>query len=576
MDGKTAQMTLSRFFKFLNLYLRQFSEGREDVPSSPKSFKLLYLRTILQLSQNKVINMSKFKYQWCSTGDIGAAATIVFDNLTVLLFVSLILQFGFHFPLDIILNNIVPGTVMGVLLGNLLFIGLAFIIARRENRNVTAMPHGLDAPSAIGFASCIVGPVFVWLQGSHVDTHTAAVQAWHIGACSVFFVGLIKLVSSLIICRLSKFFPSPALLGAIGGLALAIIGFLPLISIFKVPAVGVAVLAIILAGIYARYRLPFNIPIIPGAIIIGTLLYYVLAPTGLVGEIPHLTMSTDFVLMLRPHLEIFDELHATTAYFPVFIPFVFLVIFGTMSVVKSADSLGREQYNIKQVAAIDGIATLCSALFGGIAQTTPYAGFVAYKKLDARAGFLVINILVVGLGGLLGLFALFVDIIPESAVAPVLLFVAFEISMQGFIQSDKKYTVAILFAFLPSLSRLLEIKIPDGNLLTSDIFQNYYVTQLPHMTDQLLITVLGNGFFITAVLWGSWLCYLIDHKRWQGACCALALSIFSFFGIIHSVFLSGEVYLPWLLPDALRGEVFSLSLGYLLCGFMTLLLRRKL
>ena len=78
------------------------------------------------------------------------------------------------------------------------------------------MPHGLDAPSIIGFASCIVGPVFVWLQGSHVDTILVAVQAWHIGACSVFFVGLIKLVSSLIICRLSKFFPSPTT-GGYGG-----------------------------------------------------------------------------------------------------------------------------------------------------------------------------------------------------------------------------------------------------------------------------------------------------------------------------------------------------------------------
>lgn len=520
-------------------------------------------------------NVSKFKYQWFSSGDIGAAATIIFDNLTVLLFVSLILQFGFHFPLEIILKNIVPGTVIGVLLGNLLFIGLAFIIARKENRNVTAMPHGLDAPSAIGFASCIVGPAFLLLQNSYSDAHAAAIQAWHIGACCVFFVGVIKLFSSLVIHRLSQFFPSPALLGAIGGLALAIIGFLPLISIFKVPVVGVPVLAIILAGIYAKYKLPFKIPAVPGAIIIGTLIYYVLAPTGLIGEVPTLTLNADFSLMLAPHLEIFDALHPTMSYFPIFIPFVLLVIFGTISVVKSADSLGEEQYSIKQVVVIDSIATICSSLFGGIAQTTPYAGFTAYKKLKARAGFLALNIVFVGIGGLLGLFGLFIDVIPESAVAPVLLFVAFEISMQGFIQSDKKYTVAILFAFLPSLSRLLEIKIPDGNLLTSDIFQNYYVKQLPHMTDQFLITLLGNGFFITAILWGSWLCYIIDHKRWQSTACAVALSLFSFFGVIHSVYLSGEVYLPWLLPSALRNEVFSLSLGYLLCGLMTLLVFKR-
>lgn len=519
--------------------------------------------------------MNKFRYQWFSSGDIGAAATIIFDNLTILLFVSLILQFGFHFPLDIILKNIVPGTVIGVLLGNLLFIGLAFIIARREKRNVTAMPHGLDAPSAIGFASCVVGPAFLLLKNTNIDVHMAAIQAWHIGACCIFCVGAIKLASSLVIHRVSKFFPSPALLGAIGGLALAIIGFLPLISIFKVPVVGVPVLAIILAGIYAKYKLPFKIPAVPGAIIIGTLIYYVLAPTGLIGEVPALTLNADFSLMLKPHLEIFNELHSALLYFPVFLPFVLLVMFGTISVVKITDSLGEEQYNIKQVVVIDSIATICGSLFGGIAQTTPYAGFTAYKKLGSRAGFLLINIIVVGIGGLFGLFGLFINVIPESAVAPVLLFVAFEISMQGFVQSDKKYTVAILFAFLPSLSRLLEIKIPDGTLLTSDIFQNYYVKQLPHMTDQFLITLLGNGFFITAILWGSWLCYVIDHKRWQGVACAIALSVFSFFGVIHSVYLTGEVYLPWQLPSALRTEVFSLSIGYLLCGLITLLVFRQ-
>lgn len=519
--------------------------------------------------------MNKFRYQWFSNGDIGAAATIIFDNLTVLLFVSLILQFGFHFPLDIILKNIVPGTVISILLGNLLFIGLAFITARRDKRNVTAMPHGLDAPSAIGFASCIVGPAFLLLQNAHTDAHAAALQAWHIGACCVFFVGLIKVGSSLIIHRLSTLFPSPALLGAIGGLALAIIGFLPLISIFKVPVVGVPVLAIILAGIYAKYKLPFKIPTVAGAIIIGVLIYYVLAPTGLIGEVPKLVLNTDFSLSLMLHLDMFNQSHASLLYFPIFLPFVLLVIFGTISVVKSIDSMGDESYSIKQVIVIDGLATLCGSLLGGIAQTTPYAGFTAYKKLDARAGFLMLNIVVVGIGGLLGLFGVFINVIPESAVAPVLLFVAFEISMQGFVQSDKKYTVAILFAFLPSLSRLLEIKIPDGNLLTSDIFQNYYVAQLPHVTDQFLITLLGNGFFITAILWGSWFCYIIDHKRWQSAACAVALCVFSFFGVIHSVYISGEVYLPWLLPIALRNEVFSLSLGYLLCGLLTLLVFRQ-
>lgn len=515
--------------------------------------------------------MGKFHYQWFSSGDIGAAATIVFDNLTVLLFVSLILQFGFHFPAEVILKHLVPGTIVGILVGNTLFISLAFFIARRDQKNVMAFPHGLDAPSAIGFASCIIGPAFLLLKTqAHVEVTAAALQAWHIGACCVFFAGAIKLLNSLMIDKVSKLFPTPALLGAMGGLALAIIGFLPLISIFKLPVVGIPVLAIILAGIYGKYRLPFQIPIIPGAIILGTFLYYLLGPTGIIGETPALSFHIEMNTVLVPHLEVFQAWRAALLYFPILLPFVLLVVFGTIAVVKSADHLGVEAYRVKQVAAIDAVATLCSACFGGVAQTTPYAGFTAYKKLDARSGFLLINILIVGVGGLCGLFGLFINLIPESAVAPVLLFVAFEIAMQGFVQSEKKYTVAILFAFLPSLSRLLEIKIPDGNLLTADLFQNYYVQQLPHMTDQLLITLLGNGFFITAILWGSWLCYIIDQKKWQSAGCALILSVFSLFGIIHSVYLSGGIYFPWNLPSGLRSQVLNLSLGYSILGLCSI------
>ena len=85
-----------------------------------------------------------------------------------------------------------------------------------------------------------------------------------------------------------------------------------------------------------------------------------------------------------------------------------------------------ETYGVRNLAVIDGIATTVSALFGGIAQTTPYAGFPAYKKMDAKAGFLLVNIVVLGIGGMFGLLGFIVNLVPEAAVAPVLLYVAFE------------------------------------------------------------------------------------------------------------------------------------------------------
>ena len=54
-----------------------------------------------------------------------------------------------------------PGTALGVLIGDLVYTGLAVRLARRTGRSdVTAMPFGLDTPSTIGMALLVLGPAF--------------------------------------------------------------------------------------------------------------------------------------------------------------------------------------------------------------------------------------------------------------------------------------------------------------------------------------------------------------------------------------------------------------------------------
>ncbi len=509
---------------------------------------------------------------WFSIGDIGAAPIIIFDNLSILLFVSSILQFGFKFPAQIIYYDIVPGTVMGVICGNILCLWLRTRLVKEYGASVMAMPHGLDAPSALGVASCILGPAFLVLKSQGLDANTAAIQAWHIGACCLLMTGVIKLCASSFVNLIHKYLPAPALFGAIGGLAIAIIGLFPLLSLFKVSIVGFPVLAILLICMYAKIRLPYNIPAIPVAIISGTILYYLFVPLGLTAKI---NLDHTSLALSIPHLNLnaFHSFSMAFNYLPVVIPFSLLVICGTISVVEGANSIGQEQYKTKQLMILDSIATIISAMFGGVSQTTPYAGFIAYKKMEARAGFMVLNILFVGFGAFFGVFAILVNLVPEAAISPILLFVAFEITMQGFHRSDFKYTVAILFSFFPSIARLLIIKIPDGALVSQNQLQTFILGHLnPQITDQFVIALLGNGFFISAALWASWLCYAIDHKRRESFICAVLLSVFSLFGVVHSVYLDGHLYLPTYLPIALQKIVAGISAGYLITGIITWIL----
>jgi AGZA family xanthine/uracil permease-like MFS transporter len=258
-------------------------------------------------------------------------------------------------------------------------------------------------------------------------------------------------------------------------------------------------------------------------------------------------------------------------YIPVVIPFALLVVFGTMSVDESALRAG-ENYGVRNLAVIDGISTTISALFGGIAQTTPYAGLPAYIKMNARAGFILLNIVVVGIGGMFGLVGFIVNLVPEAAVAPVLLYVAFEIAMQGFIRCDKKYIAPIIFSFFPNIARLVEIKISSGDLIsTADLQQKLFTTVTPNISDNLVVTMLGNGFIVTGVLWAAFLCFVIDRRFVAGFICCVILSILSYFGVIHSLLLSGAMTIPSKLPATVSMIPQELSIGYLVLGVLVLI-----
>ncbi len=515
-------------------------------------------------------NQTNFRYRWFSAGDIGASATIIFDNLTLLTIIAAILKFGYEFPVDIITKHIIPGTAFGVLISNALNFILSFYLAKKQKRHVTAIPSGLDAPSAIGFIVCIVGPAFIMFKHTNIDVHSAAMNAWHVGMGCLFINGVFKLLASSFIKQLKALIPSPALLGAIGGVAISLIGFFSLQLTFSEPIVGLISLAIVFLTMLAQIRLPFNISGVVFAIIAGTLIYYILSPFGLSGPIPDLSTDIEFLLPY-PHFSFLAVLPQVINYIPVVIPFALLVIFGTMSVDESAVRSG-ENYGVRNLAIIDGIATTVSALFGGIAQTTPYAGLPAYIKMDARSGFLLLNIIVVGIGGMFGLVGLIVNVVPEAVVAPVLLYVAFEIAMQGFIRSDKKYIAPILFSFFPNIARLVEIKIGSGDLISVDDLQHKLFTNIsPHISDNLVVVMLGNGFIVTGVLWASFLCFAIDRKFFASFICCVILSVLSYFGVIHSLLLTGAMILPSKLPEAVRMVPLELSIGYLVLGGLVLL-----
>ena len=142
--------------------------------------------------------MSHSRYPWAAWGDVNAFFGLMLDNVANLLLTVSLLSAVFEFPTAVALRSMVPGTAIGVLVGDLLFFLLAFRLARQTGRDsITAMPLGLDTPSTLGMIFFVLGPAFVAAKNRGLEPEAAAIYTWHIGICAIFVSGLFKLLCAI-------------------------------------------------------------------------------------------------------------------------------------------------------------------------------------------------------------------------------------------------------------------------------------------------------------------------------------------------------------------------------------------
>src|SRR6266576_591299 len=99
------------------------------------------------------------------------------------------------------------------------------------------MPLGLDTASTIGIVLVVLGPSFVAMKSRGIAPDDAALMTWYIGMATMVFIGIVKLIFSFVGGWVQKVVPRAGLLGSIAGIALALIGLLPLLDIFSMPVV---------------------------------------------------------------------------------------------------------------------------------------------------------------------------------------------------------------------------------------------------------------------------------------------------------------------------------------------------
>lgn len=491
---------------------------------------------------------SSAAYAWAARGDINAFFGLMLDNIGNMILMASLLVGVFKMPADFVLTRMIPGTAVGVMVGDLIYTAMAFRLARKSGRaDVTAMPLGLDTPSTFGSVFLIIGPAYLKASGGGLDPEMAARHAWFLGVAMILASGLFKLACALFSGLIRRVVPRAGLLGSLTAIALVIISFLPLMDIAAQPVAGFVALAIVLTTLTARWELPHQVPGALAGLVVGCVVYYGMHLAGLgpgLGAEGGLTPSGLRAVLPVPVSEWrawFDvNWREALGYLPVAIPLALATVVGGIDCTESAAAAG-DDYPTGGVIAVEGFCTIVGGLFGGVIQSTPYIGHPAYKAMGARAAYTLATALFVGGAGVLGYFDWIFYLIPKPVVFPILIFVGLEITAQSFHATVPRHFPAVALACVPALAYLALIAVNQVVPETGKPFD-----QLAPSAQRWLQTdlILANGFIVTSLLWATALAHLVDGSVRAASITLLVASVFSLFGIIHSPFPDSPIIMP--------------------------------
>jgi AGZA family xanthine/uracil permease-like MFS transporter len=427
----------------------------------------------------------------------------------------------------------VPGTALGVLVGDLAYTWLAVRLMRREGRDdVTAMPFGIDTPTLFAMVFGVLAPV-------HAITGSAE-TAWKVGMATTVAIGIAKTALAFAGDWTRRVVPRAALLGSIAGVAILLIAFLPALKIVREPLVGLVALGLLLLALVGGVRMPFGIPGAFAAVAVGAAIFWLQVGIGLSERPPGLASAGLRLALPWPTLAWTEALADVLPYLSLVLPFALVTTIGGIDNTESAAVAGDE-YRTRDILLIEAMATILAGVAGGVVQNTPYIGHPAYKAMGARAAYTLATGLVIGVGAMLGVISILVDVVPEAAVAPILVFIGLEITAQAFLATPARHAPAVALALIPTIAALVLIQL--GSILGSLGIAPGALRGEAAATVETL-RLLGNGFILTALLWGAATALIIDRRLLAAAATLGVASLASLSGVIHSPLESGGLFWP--------------------------------
>lgn len=474
----------------------------------------------------KAGNKEEFHYQWWGRGDIDASLGVFFDGFSKILTATGIMMLVFGMPASVVIGKVVPGIGLAVFVGNMWYFFEAGQLAKKERRHdVTAQPFGLGASQVSGWLYLIIGPVY-WQTKD-------AILALQVGIAANFVGGFIEVLGGFAGRWIIRNVPASALMGNMASSALVWLSIVGMAMVFDKPVYGILPLFIVLVDYLGKADKRFKkIPSGVIAILIGT----VIAWTG--GYLTPQNFLTSFseIGFYPPTFGLSDILagfRGMIPFLPVIVPLQINNFLSTLQGLESAKVAG-DAYPERRSMIMDGVSSMTGALFGSPFPTTVYFGHPGWKDLGARAGFSLVNGILYLLVCMTGLTGVLMALIPTEAVMVILIFVGFSVTDSTFRSMDNRYNGAILLSMIPIVFQYIQTMVSSavqaaGSTLEAITAEQFAAYSIPIRG----IGYLGNGAFLSSLLWAGMLACVVDKNYLRAGIFAVALAGCSAIGMIH-------------------------------------------
>jgi len=466
--------------------------------------------------------------RWFVHGDIDGFFGLFIDNLLQLMLIAVLCKVVCGFPPELITGRILPGAAVSILLGNLFYAWQARELMRKTGReDVTALPYGINTPSLLGYVFLIMGPIYQETKDP--------ILAWRAGLFACLLSGVMEATGAFVGDWLRRHTPRAALLTALAGIAITFISMGFIFQIFAAPAIAIFPMMMILIAYGSRTRLPLGLPGGFVAVLVGVALAWMLRWLGF----PYFQPSAEpYALALHLPTPVPGDLFAlmTSArgwqYLAVIFPMSLFNVIGSLQNLESAEAAG-DRYETKPSLLANGIGTLAAALFGSAFPTTIYIGHPAWKAMGARAGYSVLNGMVITLLCLLGGITLVLNVIPLEATLGILLWIGIIITAQAFQEVPKPHALAVAFGLVPSLAAWALVLVEtSARAAGKTLFE-----VVPAFGNDLYIhgvIALNQGFLLSAMVLAAILVFIIEREFLQAAGWTATAAVLSMVGLIHA------------------------------------------